>query len=156
MKTYMAKKETVQRNWHLMDAAGVPLGRLAVTAATVLMGKHRPEYTPHVDTGDFVVVVNASKVLLTGKKRQNKVYRSHTGYLGHLKERKFEDLMAKRPEAVIELAVRRMLPKTKLGRAMFKKLKVFPGPEHSHGAQQPQAWQAGYGRGVRAARGEDG
>jgi large subunit ribosomal protein L13 len=150
----MAKKGTVKPEWHLMDCEGVPLGRLAVTAATVLMGKHKPEYTPHVDTGDFVVITNAAKILLTGKKRENKVYRTHTGYLGHLKERKFEDLMAKRPEEVVELAVRRMLPKTKLGRAMFKKLKVYPGSDHPHEAQQPRAWRGGYGRGVHPAGGD--
>jgi large subunit ribosomal protein L13 len=151
----MAKKENVKRGWHLLDASGVPLGRLAVSAATVLMGKHKPEYTPHVDTGDFVIIVNASKVLLTGKKRESKVYRYHTGYLGHLKERKFEDVASKRPEEVIELAVRRMLPKTKLGRAMFKKLKVYPDLDHPHEAQQPKAWNGGYGRGVHQVGGKD-
>lgn len=150
----MAKKDTVKRSWHLLDADGVPLGRLAVTAATLLMGKHRPEYTPHVDTGEFVIVVNAEKVRLTGKKAESKVYRSHTGYLGHLKEVSLAKVKEKKPEQVVEMAVRRMLPKTKLGRAMFKKMKVYTGPDHPHEAQAPRAWKGVYGRGVAAAGGE--
>ncbi|MHC5081659.1 MAG: 50S ribosomal protein L13 [Planctomycetota bacterium] len=154
MKSFVAKKDAVDRGWVLMDAEGVSLGRLATTAATVLMGKHRPIYTPHVDTGEFVIVINAAKVRLTGKKLESKTYHTHTGYLGHLKEKKLSEMMAKRPEGVIELAIRRMLPKTKLGRAMFGKLKVYAGPEHPHGAQRPRIWDRGYGRGVWKAEGE--
>jgi large subunit ribosomal protein L13 len=141
VKTYMARKETVEREWVLLDATDVPLGRLAGKAAVILMGKHKPGYTPHVDTGDFVVVVNASKVKLTGRKREQKVYRYHTGYFGHLREKPVADVLERRPERVVEMAVRRMMPKTKLGRSMFKKMKVYKGPEHPHAAQRPRAWR---------------
>jgi len=150
----MARKETVKRGWHLMDADGVALGRLATTAATVLMGKHRPDYTPHVDTGDFIVIINAAKLLLTGKKLETKVYRHHTGHLGHLREKPLAVVMKKTPARVVEMAVKRMMPKTKLGRAMLKKLKVYKGPEHPHGAQRPQVWEGGYGCGTHPAGGE--
>jgi len=155
VKTYMAKQDAVPAGWHVMDAEGVPLGRLAASAARVLMGKHRPEYTPHVDTGEYVVVVNAGKVRLTGKKRFTKVYRYHLGYLGHLRETPAADLLASRPEKVVELAVQRMLPKTKLGRRMIRKLKIYPGPEHPHGAQQPRPWKGGFGRSMPGSEGED-
>lgn len=154
MKTYVANKETLEKNWYVMDAEGVPLGRLAVTAAVVLKGKHRPVFTPHVDTGEFVVVVNADKIGLTGRKRESKVYRSHTGYLGHLKEIPYERMADRHPERVIELAVKRMLPKTKLGRAMFRKLKVYAGPDHPHDAQQPIPWNLGYNPGMKGIPGQ--
>lgn len=141
VKTTMARKETVEREWVLLDAADVPLGRLAEKAAVILMGKHKPTYTPHVDTGDFVVVVNASRVKLTGRKREQKVYRYHTGYLGHLREKPLSEMMETHPERVVEMAVRRMMPKTKLGRSMFKKMKVYKGPEHPHAAQRPRPWR---------------
>jgi len=138
MKTYMAKKEDAIGRWVLVDATDRILGRMASSIATILMGKHRPTYTPHVDTGDFVVVVNAEKFALTGKKLQQKTYRHHTGYIGHLRETSIKDLLARRPEEVLRRAVRRMLPKTKLGRQMLSKLKIYAGPEHPHQAQAPE------------------
>lgn len=138
MKTYSAKPETVQRDWYIVDAADKTLGRLAVSIATRLRGKHKPEYTPHVDTGDYIVVVNADKVRVTGNKAKGKIYHSHTGYPGGLKSISFEKLMEKAPERTIQSAVKGMLPKGPLGRAMFKKLKVYAGGEHPHTAQQPQ------------------
>ena len=137
MKTYSAKKGDVEPQWLMVDAADQVLGRIAARIATILQGKHRPTYTPHMDTGDFVVVVNAEKVRVTGSKLQNKLYRRYTGYPGGLRQRTLAEMLAKNPERVIELAVQRMLPKTKLGRAMFKKLKVYAGPNHPHDAQQP-------------------
>jgi len=138
MKTYVAKPETVKREWFVIDATDKTLGRLATEAARRLRGKHKPEYTPHVDTGDYIVVVNAEKVTVTGNKKQDKMYYSHTGYPGGLKEVNFEKLQAHKPEMIIEKAVKGMLPKGPLGRAMFRKLKVYAGKEHSHAAQQPQ------------------
>ena len=138
MKTFSAKNETVQRDWLLVDAADKTLGRLAVDIATRLRGKHKPEYTPHVDTGDYIVVINAEKVRVTGNKAKGKIYHSHTGYPGGLKSISFEKLIEKAPERVIQNAVKGMLPKGPLGRAMFKKLHVYAGPEHPHAAQQPQ------------------
>ncbi|MCL4154389.1 UNVERIFIED_CONTAM: hypothetical protein GTU68_053077 [Idotea baltica] len=138
MKTYSAKAETVQRDWYIVDAAEKTLGRLAVVIATRLRGKHKPEYTPHVDTGDYIVVVNADKVRVTGNKAKGKIYHSHTGYPGGLKSISFEKLMEKAPERAIQNAVKGMLPKGPLGRAMFKKMKVYAGEEHPHTAQQPQ------------------
>ena len=138
MKTFSAKNETVQRDWLLVDAADKTLGRLAVDSATRLRGKHKPEYTPHVDTGDYVVVINAEKVRVTGTKVKNKIYHSHTGYPGGLKSISFEKLIDKAPERVIQSAVKGMLPKGPLGRAMFKKLKIYAGEEHPHTAQQPR------------------
>lgn len=136
-QTYFAKKEEVQRSWRHVDAEGKVLGRLAVDIATVLMGKHRPEYTPHVDTGDFVVVTNAEKVVMTGRKAQQR-YRTHySGYPGGLRTVTYEQLLERRPEHVIEEAVRRMLPKNRLGRQMLSKLKVYKGTDHPHQAQQP-------------------
>jgi large subunit ribosomal protein L13 len=138
MKTYMAKKDEVVAKWYVVDAAGKVLGRLATKIATILMGKHRPEYTPHVPTGDFVIVVNAGKVRLTGKKWAQKSYQRYSGYPGGHKSVSAETMRQKHPERIIQEAVRRMLPKTRLGKGMFRKLKVYAGPEHPHQAQQPE------------------
>jgi large subunit ribosomal protein L13 len=140
-KTYMAKKEdagvTFQRQWYVVDATGIPLGRLASKLALILQGKHKPTYTPHFDVGDYVIVVNAEKVKLTGNKAQDKVYYKHTGYIGHLYKYTYQQLAARHPELPIKLAVRRMLTKNKLGRRMLRKLKVYAGPDHPHQAQNP-------------------
>jgi len=138
MKSFMAKKEQLEHEWWLVDATDAILGRLASKIAPILMGKTKPTYTPHVDTGDYVIVVNAEKIKVTGKKPQNKEYDYYTHYPGGHKFVSFADMMAKKPEKVIELAVRRMLPKNKLGRAMLKKLKVYHGPKHEHQAQRPE------------------
>lgn len=138
MKTFSAKPETVKRDWYVVDAAGQTLGRLATEIASRLRGKHKPEYTPHVDTGDYIVVINAEQVRVTGNKAADKKYYSHSGFPGGIKEINFEKLIAKAPERVIETAVKGMLPKNPLGRAMYRKLKVYRGPEHPHAAQQPQ------------------
>ncbi|VAW58292.1 LSU ribosomal protein L13p (L13Ae) [hydrothermal vent metagenome] len=138
MKTFSAKPETVKRDWYVVDADGKTLGRMATEIARRLRGKHKPEYTPHVDTGDYIVVINAEKVKVTGNKTSDKIYYSHTGFPGGIKEISFEKLIAKKPEMVIEKAVKGMLPKNPLGRAMYRKLKVYAGPEHQHTAQQPQ------------------
>lgn len=138
MKTYNATNETARHNWYVVDAAGKTLGRLASEVAKRLRGKHKPEYTPHIDTGDFIVVVNASQVKVTGTKNKDKVYYNHSGYPGGMKEITFDKLLVKSPERVIEIAVKGMLPKNPLGRAMYKKLKVYAGAEHPHTAQQPQ------------------
>jgi large subunit ribosomal protein L13 len=138
MKTFSARKEDIQRRWYLIDADGKVLGRIASQAATMLRGKHKPIYTPHVDTGDHIIVINARKVRLTGNKRQDKFYARHSGYPGGFKSIIADKLLAQKPERVIELAVKGMLPKNKLGRAMFKKLKVYDGPDHPHQAQQPE------------------
>ncbi len=134
----MPKASEVDRRWYLVDAEGKVLGRLATEIATILRGKNKPEYTPHMDMGDFVVVVNADKVVLTGKKEQQKLYRRHTGYPSGLREVPYERMMAKHPERVLEKAVRGMLPKNALGRSMFRKLKVYAGPNHKHEAQKPE------------------
>jgi len=139
MKTFVAKPESVERDWYVVDAADKTLGRFAAEIALRLRGKHKPEYTPHVDTGDYIVVVNAEKITVTGNKATGKIYYSHSGYPGGLKEATFEQLIQKKPEMVIEKAVKGMLPKGPLGRAMFRKMKVFAGPEHTHAAQQPQS-----------------
>ena len=139
MKTFSAKAEDVNREWFVVDAADKTLGRLASEIAHRLRGKHKPEYTPHVDTGDYIVVINAEKVRVTGKKATDKIYHSHTGYPGGLKSISFEKLIDKAPERVLQGAVKGMLPRNPLGRAMFKKLKVYAGSEHPHAAQQPQA-----------------
>jgi large subunit ribosomal protein L13 len=139
MKTYSAKTESVQRDWYIVDAEGKTLGRLAAEVATRLRGKHKPEYTPHVDTGDYIVVVNAEKVAVTGNKATQKTYYSHTGYPGGIKDITFDKLIEKAPERVIQSAVKGMLPRGPLGREMFRKLKVYAGAEHPHTAQQPQA-----------------
>lgn len=149
MKTFMARNETVERNWYLMNAEGIALGRLAATIATILKGKHLPTYTPHIDAGGAVVVVNARKVLLTGRKMEQKIYRRHSGYFGHMKEIRIAEVMERFPERIIETAVRRMMPRTPLGRAMMRKLKVYAGPEHPHEAQKPVAWDGGFGRGMK-------
>lgn len=138
MKTFMAKAEEVKRKWYVVDAEGKPLGRLASEVAKILRGKHKPTYTPHVDTGDHVIVLNAEKVALTGDKLDKKIYRRHSGYPGGLKETKCRDMLEKKPERVIELAVKGMLPKNSLGRAMFRKLRVYRGTEHEHQAQKPE------------------
>jgi len=138
MKTYSAKPQTVRRDWYVVDASGKTLGRLATELARRLRGKHKPEYTPHVDTGDYLVVVNASKVHVTGNKLSDKLYHHHTGYIGNLKTVTLQQMMDKTPERVIEQAVKGMLPHNPLGRQMLKKLKVFAGAEHKHEAQQPQ------------------
>jgi len=137
MKTFSAKAETVRRDWYVVDAEGKTLGRLATELARRLRGKHKPVYTPHVDTGDYIVVVNAEKVRVTGRKLRDKMYHHHTGYVGHLKSEPLNKLLDRAPERVIELAVKGMLPKNSLGRQMFKKLKVVRGAEHPHAAQQP-------------------
>jgi large subunit ribosomal protein L13 len=138
MKTYSAKAETVERDWYIVDAEGKTLGRLAAEIATRLRGKHKPEFTPHVDTGDYIVVVNAEKVAVTGNKAKDKIYYSHTGYPGGIKDISFEKLIDKAPERVIQSAVKGMLPRGPLGREMFRKLKVYAGVSHPHAAQQPQ------------------
>ncbi len=138
MKTYSAHPGEVPHNWLLVDAEGQTLGHMASAIATRLRGKHKPEYTPHVDTGDFVVVINADKVRVTGRKATGKVYHTHSGYPGGLKSLTFEQLLEKSPERVVRLAVRGMMPRNRLGRAMLKKLKVYAGGEHPHSAQQPQ------------------
>jgi large subunit ribosomal protein L13 len=136
--TYLAKPGHDLSRWHVVDASDKVLGRLASRLAVILMGKHRPNYTPHVDTGDFVVVINAEKIKLTGRKAEKKVYIHHTGHIGGLVERPFKEMIVEKPEEVIELAVRRMLPKTKLGRHMFDKMKVYRGSKHPHAAQRPE------------------
>jgi len=138
MKTFSAKPEAVKRDWFVIDAEGKTLGRLATEIASRLRGKHKPEYTPHVDTGDYIVVLNAEKVRVTGRKATDKMYHRHTGYIGGLKTISFNKLIDHKPEQVIELAVKGMLPKNVLGRAMYRKLKVYAGSEHPHAAQQPQ------------------
>ncbi|HHU91376.1 MAG TPA: 50S ribosomal protein L13 [Clostridiaceae bacterium] len=138
MKTFMAKAQEVDRKWYVIDVEGKVLGRAASEVAKILRGKNKPIYTPHTDTGDFVIVVNADKIVLTGNKLDQKMYRRHTGWIGHLKEIKYRQFLEKQPEKVFELAVKRMLPKNSLGRAMFKKLKVYAGPEHNHQAQKPE------------------
>ena len=139
-RTYMAKPEKVERKWYVVDAAEKPLGRLAAQIAKRLTGKDKPTYTPHVDTGDFVVVINAEKVALSGKKRQQSVVYRYTGYQGGLKKRTFGEMLEKQPERLIEKVVWGMIPKSRLGRKMFKKLKVYAGPHHPHEAQQPETW----------------
>ena len=139
MKTFTATPSTITRDWYVVDAEGKTLGRIATEIARRLRGKHKPEYTPHMDTGDYIIVVNAEKVTVTGNKGQGKMYYSHSGYPGGIKEINFDDLLAKKPEMIIEKAVKGMLPRGPLGRAMFRKLKVYAGAEHNHAAQQPKA-----------------
>ena len=138
MMTISAKKEEVIRDWYLVDAKNKTLGRLSTEIATRLRGKHKPIYTPHVDTGDFIVVINASKITVTGNKMKDKMYYKHTGYIGNMKSSNLATMMKKNPETVLMKSVRGMLPKTKLGNAMIKKLRVFSGPEHTHTAQSPK------------------
>jgi large subunit ribosomal protein L13 len=138
MKTFTAKPDEVNRDWYVIDAKGKTLGRLASEVARRLRGKHKPVYTPHVDTGDYIIVVNASQVHVTGRKYTDKMYHHHTGYIGNLKSASFAKMQQRAPGRVIEIAVKGMLPKNPLGRAMFRKLKVYSGPEHKHAAQQPR------------------
>ena len=138
MKSFMASPSRIEREWYVVDATGHTLGRLASEIATILRGKNKPEYTPHVDTGDYVIIVNADKVKVTGKKMDQKIYYHHSDYVGGMKETTLKEMLAKKPEKVIELAVKGMLPKGPLGRAMNKKLFVYAGPEHKHEAQKPE------------------
>jgi len=137
MKTFSAKPAEVRRDWYVVDATGKTLGRLATEIARRLRGKHKPEYTPHVDTGDYLIIINAEKVRVTGNKLKDKMYHHHTGYIGNLKSRSLEQMLDKAPERVIQSAVKGMLPRNRLGRQMMGKLKVYAGPEHQHSAQQP-------------------
>lgn len=141
MSTYMAKKETVERKWYIIDAAGKPLGKTAAAAATILRGKHRPEFTPNVDCGEFVVIINASKAVLTGKKLEQKFYRRHSGYIGGLKEVSYKTLMATKPEMAMELAVKGMLPHNSLGYKAITRLKVYAGEAHKQQAQKPVPYE---------------
>ena len=139
MQTYMANPDKIERKWYVVDADGCTLGRLASGVASVLRGKNKPQFTPHVDTGDYVIIVNADKIKVTGKKLDQKIYYNHSDYVGGMKETTLKEMMAKKPEKVIELAVKGMLPKGPLGRSMYTKLFVYAGPEHKHEAQKPEA-----------------
>ena len=141
MSTYMAKKETVERKWYIIDAANKPLGRTAAAAATILRGKHRPEFTPHVDCGEFVIIINASKAVLTGKKLEQKFYRRHSGYIGGLKETSYKTLMATKPELAMELAVKGMLPHNSIGEKSITRLKVYANEAHKNEAQKPVPYE---------------
>lgn len=143
MKTYMAKPETVERKWYVIDAEGVVLGRLASAVANILRGKHKPTFTPHVDTGDHVIIVNSDKIVLTGNKLQQKTHFTHSGRVGNLHETSYEKLMQNRSDFVVTLAVKGMLPKNSLGRQMLKKMRVYKGAEHPHTAQQPEVYTLG-------------
>ena len=142
MSTFMANKGNIVRKWYILDAAGKPLGKTATVAATLLRGKHKPEYTPHADCGDFVIVINAEKAVLTGKKQDQKFYRTHSGYVGGLKETKYRKLMQEKPELAMKLAVRGMMPRNIITKDSLTRLKVFRGPEHIHAAQKPELWAA--------------
>ena len=142
MSTFMANKGNIERKWYILDAAGKPLGKTATVAATLLKGKHKPEYTPHADCGDYVIIVNAEKAVLTGKKLDQKYYRTHSGYVGGLKETKYRKLMAERPELAMRLAVRGMLPRNIITKDSLTRLKIFRGPDHVHAAQKPELWAA--------------
>lgn len=142
MKSYNAKPQEIERKWYVIDASGKTLGRLSTEIASILRGKRKPIYTPHVDTGDYVIVINAENIVLTGKKLEQKYYKYHTGYAGGLREVRYDKLMEKNPEKIISLAVKGMLPKNSLGRQMFKKLKVYRGSEHNHEAQKPEVYEA--------------
>ena len=139
MKTFMASPDTIDRKWYVVDAEGKTLGRLASEIAKVLRGKHKPIFTPHMDTGDYVIVVNAEKIKVTGKKLEQKIYYKHSGYVGGMKETTLKDMLLKHPETVVEYAVKGMLPKGPLGRQMYRKLFVYVGPDHKHAAQKPEA-----------------
>jgi large subunit ribosomal protein L13 len=141
MKSYMARPLEVERKWYVVDAEGQTLGRLATEIATMLRGKNKPQYTPHVDTGDFVVVVNAEKVVVTGRKAEQKVYRRHSGYPGGLKVTSYEQMMERRPTEILRRAVKGMMPKNRLARQQLRKLKIYAGPEHPHAAQNPQPYE---------------
>lgn len=140
MSTFMANANSIERKWYIIDAAGKPLGRTAATAAMLLRGKHKPTFTPHVDGGDFVIIINAEKAVLTGKKLEQKYYRHHTGWVGGLKEVQYRTMMAEKPELAMKLAVKGMLPKNSIGRQSATRLKIFKGAEHKHAAQMPVAW----------------
>lgn len=140
MSTYMAKNDSLEKTWYIIDAAGKPLGRVAAKAASILRGKHRPEYTPNVDCGDYVIIINAKDAVLTGNKLLQKKHYHHTGYIGHLKEVSYKELMSSKPELAMEYAVNGMLPHNTLGRKAAKKLKIYAGAEHNHEAQKPVAW----------------
>ena len=142
MSTFMANKGNIVRKWYILDAAGKPLGKTAATAATLLRGKHKPEYTPHADCGDYVIILNAEKAVLTGKKLDQKYYRTHSGWVGGLKETKYRLLMQQKPELAMQLAVRGMLPKNDLSRTALTRLHIYRGAEHPHTAQKPEAWAA--------------
>ena len=142
MSTFMANKGNIVRKWYILDAAGKPLGKTATVAATLLRGKHKPEYTPHADCGDFVIVINAEKAVLTGKKLDQKFYRTHSGYVGGLKETKYRKLMQEKPELAMKLAVRGMMPRNIITKDSLTRLKVFRAPEHIHAAQKPELWAA--------------
>jgi large subunit ribosomal protein L13 len=141
MKSYMARPLEVERKWHVIDAEGQTLGRLATEIARLLRGKNKPQYTPHVDTGDFVVVVNAEKIVVTGRKAEQKVYYRHTGYPGGLRETSYETMLERKPTEILRKAVRGMMPRTRLGRQQFRKLKIYAGPEHPHEAQSPEPYE---------------
>ncbi|MDE7004766.1 MAG: 50S ribosomal protein L13 [Oscillospiraceae bacterium] len=140
MSTFMANKANIQRKWYVLDAAGKPLGKTAVAAATILRGKHKPEYTPHADCGDFVIVINAEKAVLTGKKLEQKYYRTHSGWVGGLKETKYRLLMQQRPELAVRLAVRGMMPRNIVTKDSLTRLKIYRGDSHPHAAQKPETW----------------
>ena len=140
MSTFMANKGNIQRKWYVLDAAGKPLGKTAVTAATILRGKHKPEYTPHADCGDFVIVINAEKAVLTGKKLEQKYYRTHSGWVGGLKETKYRLLMQDKPELAMRLAVRGMMPRNIVTKDSLTRLKIYRGDSHPHAAQKPETW----------------
>ena len=142
MSTFMANKGNIQRKWYVLDAAGKPLGKTAATAAVLLRGKHKPEYTPHADCGDFVVIINAEKAILTGKKLDQKYYRTHSGWVGGLKEVKYRTLMHTKPELAMKVAVRGMMPRNIITKDSLTRLKVYRGAEHKHAAQKPEAWSA--------------
>ncbi|WP_417343533.1 50S ribosomal protein L13 [Evtepia gabavorous] len=142
MSTFMANQGNIERKWYILDAAGKPLGKTATVAATLLRGKHKPEYTPHADCGDFVIVINAEKAVLTGKKLDQKYYRTHSGYVGGLKETKYRKLMQDKPELAMKLAVRGMMPRNIITKDSLTRLKIFRGPEHIHAAQKPELWAA--------------
>lgn len=139
MKTYMANPDKIERKWYVVDAEGCTLGRLASEVAKILRGKNKPQFTPHIDTGDYVIIVNAEKIKVTGKKLSQKIYYRHSGYVGGMKKTTLSEMLAKKPERVLELAIKGMLPKGPLGRKMYRKLFVYAGPEHKHEAQQPEA-----------------
>ncbi|MGN0518123.1 MAG: 50S ribosomal protein L13 [Acutalibacteraceae bacterium] len=140
MSTYMANKSTVERKWYILDAAGKPLGRVAAQAAVLLRGKHKPTFTPHVDCGDHVIIINCEKAVLTGKKTTQKYWYRHTGYIGHLKATRYDTLMATKPTKAMELAVKGMVPDNTIGRAALLRLRLFEGAEHTHAAQKPEVW----------------
>ena len=142
MSTFMANKGNIERKWYILDAAGKPLGKTAALAATLLRGKHKPEYTPHADCGDYVIVINAEKAVLTGKKLEQKYYRTHSGWVGGLKETQYSRLMKEKPELAMKLAVRGMMPRNIITKDSLTRLKIFPGAEHIHAAQKPELWAA--------------